>query len=62
MSDFRSSLAFIGLSTYESRLSTITQTQKKNKQTNKQKNADSRISGYVWTGPKTAMFVTLEKD
>ena len=34
----------------------------KKKQTNKQKNADSRISGYVWTGPKTAMFVTLEKD
>ena len=33
MSDFRSSLAFIGLSTYESRLSTITQTKKKNKQT-----------------------------
>ena len=63
MSDFRSSLAFIRLSTYESRLSTITQTQKQtNKQTNKQKNADSRISGYVWTGPKTAMFVTLEKD
>ena len=34
----------------------------KKKQTNKQKNADSRISGYVWTGPKTAMFVILEKD
>ena len=60
MSDFRSSLTFMGLSTYESRLSTITQTQKK--QTNRQQNADSRISGYVWTGPKTAMFVTLEKD
>ena len=34
----------------------------KKKQTNRQQNADSRISGYVWTGPKTAMFVTLEKD
>ena len=34
----------------------------KKNQTNRQQNADSRISGYVWTGPKTAMFVTLEKD
>ena len=28
----------------------------------KEKVADSEISGYVWTGPKTAMFVALKYD
>ena len=27
-----------------------------------EKTVDSKISGYVWTGPKTAMFVALEYD